>query len=385
MAINDNVKALTDEHGCIKDGQLASYVRCSMENKNLLQNKYDIYVGTGNYVGEIDVNGKYVSRETEGMNIIDALNAATTISGASAININSDKLKVDYSTSESAVNITSTKTIDINGTTGINLKGNSVGIMSSEAFINTKTSLGFSATNGNINIAAKNNINIVSGNMRLSSNYFLIKLGETNNTIFEFDGSHRSVALGRQSTGEGSPPQWATLFCGETTCSRISIRAGVTVIDPDSITTAAITATTGNITCGNNITLKNSSGEISALAITATTGNITCGNNITLKNSSGEISALSFNAASDARLKTNIKPFDYHDSILDVPVREYDWKESGEHAIGFVAQELQEVYPELVSEGEDGMLRIKETKLVYLLMEEVKKLKKEVEDLKKEG
>ena len=102
-------------------------------------------------------------------------------------------------------------------------------------------------------------------------------------------------------------------------------------------------------------------------------------------NASGQIQAASFNAQSDARLKTNIKPFDYHNSILDVPVREYDWKESGEHAIGFVAQELQEVYPELVGEGEDGMLYIKETKLVYLLMEEVKKLKEEVEELKKEG
>lgn len=102
-------------------------------------------------------------------------------------------------------------------------------------------------------------------------------------------------------------------------------------------------------------------------------------------NSSGQIEASSFNATSDARLKTNIKPLEYHDSILDVPVREYDWKESGEHAIGFVAQELQEIYPELVSEGEDGMLRIKETKLVYLLIEEVKKLKEEVEKMKKEG
>ena len=99
----------------------------------------------------------------------------------------------------------------------------------------------------------------------------------------------------------------------------------------------------------------------------------------------GEITADSFNAKSDARLKTNIESFDYHNSILDVPVREYDWKKSGEHAIGFVAQELQEVYPELVGEGEDGMLYIKETKLVYLLMEEVKKLKEEVEELKKEG
>lgn len=100
---------------------------------------------------------------------------------------------------------------------------------------------------------------------------------------------------------------------------------------------------------------------------------------------SGKIEAPSFNTLSDARLKTDIKPFEYHGSILDVPVREYDWKKSGEHAIGFVAQELQEVYPELVSEGKDGMLRIKETKLVYLLIEEVKKLKKEVEDLKMGG
>ena len=40
---------------------------------------------------------------------------------------------------------------------------------------------------------------------------------------------------------------------------------------------------------------------------------------------------------------------------------------------------------DLVDENEEGILSIKETKLVYLLMEEVKKLKKEVEDLKKEG
>ncbi len=111
-------------------------------------------------------------------------------------------------------------------------------------------------------------------------------------------------------------------------------------------------------------------------------GNITCGDKIIL-NTNGEITAQSFNAQSDARLKTNIKPLTYHDSILDIPVREYDWKESGKHAIGFIAQELKEVYPELVDENEEGILSIKETKLVYLLIEEVKKLKEEIQELKK--
>lgn len=97
----------------------------------------------------------------------------------------------------------------------------------------------------------------------------------------------------------------------------------------------------------------------------------------------GQITADSFNATSDARLKTNIKPLTYHDSILDIPVCEYDWKESGKHAIGFIAQELKEVYPELVDENEEGILSIKETKLVYLLIEEVKKLKEEIQELKR--
>ena len=124
--------------------------------------------------------------------------------------------------------------------------------------------------------------------------------------------------------------------------------------------------------------------SITSTGVVTVNNNIKCGDKITLNSTTGEITAQSFNAQSDARLKTNIKPLTYHDSILDIPVREYDWKESGKHAIGFIAQELKEVYPELIDENEEGILSIKETKLVYLLMEEVKKLKKEIQELKNE-
>lgn len=123
--------------------------------------------------------------------------------------------------------------------------------------------------------------------------------------------------------------------------------------------------------------------SITSTGVVTVNNNIKCGDKITLNSTTGEITAQSFNARSDARLKTNIKPLTYHDSILDIPVREYDWKESGKHAIGFIAQELKEVYPELVDENEEGILSIKETKLVYLLIEEVKKLKEEIQELKK--
>ena len=69
-------------------------------------------------------------------------------------------------------------------------------------------------------------------------------------------------------------------------------------------------------------------------------------------------------------------------SILDLQTKEFDFKESGRHAIGCLAQDLQEICPEIVHEDESGYLSIEESKIVYLLLDEVKKLKAEIEELK---
>lgn len=93
----------------------------------------------------------------------------------------------------------------------------------------------------------------------------------------------------------------------------------------------------------------------------------------------------SINLTSDRRLKKNIKPYETDKSILDVDVKEFEWideKAGRGKQIGIIAQDLQEYFPELVVTGEDGYLRIKETKLVYLLMQEVKRLRDEVNGLK---
>ena len=74
------------------------------------------------------------------------------------------------------------------------------------------------------------------------------------------------------------------------------------------------------------------------------------------------VSAATFTAYSDIRLKENI--IDLPSQLANImalrPV-EFDFKgyENGEgHQIGFIAQEVQEIYPDLVGEGADGMLTL---------------------------
>ncbi len=99
-------------------------------------------------------------------------------------------------------------------------------------------------------------------------------------------------------------------------------------------------------------------------------------------NNSGEATFAKVLSTSDKRLKKNIKSFEAHKSILDLDVVEFDYKDSGKHSIGCIAQELQEICPEIVHENEEGYLTIEENKISYLVLQEVKALRKEIEELK---
>lgn len=99
--------------------------------------------------------------------------------------------------------------------------------------------------------------------------------------------------------------------------------------------------------------------------------------------SDGTITAQSFNALSDKRLKENIVEYSPNKSILDLPIYSYNFisDEKKTKKIGCLAQDLQEICPEIVKEDDKGYLSIEENKIVYLLLDEVKKLKKRVDEL----
>lgn len=96
--------------------------------------------------------------------------------------------------------------------------------------------------------------------------------------------------------------------------------------------------------------------------------------------------ATSYNITSDERLKENIKDTTHVVNIDDIQVREYDWKSDGSHQrFGFIAQELETVYPEAVHSPEDPeeMKSVDYSKLVPLLVKEIQTLKARIEELEK--
>jgi trimeric autotransporter adhesin len=91
-------------------------------------------------------------------------------------------------------------------------------------------------------------------------------------------------------------------------------------------------------------------------------------------------SAAAFGTYSDQRLKENIVnlPSQLANICALRPV-EFDYKDGSGHQIGFIAQEMQKVYSDVVSTGEDGMLTVTgwsktEARLVKALQEAVAKI-----------
>jgi hypothetical protein len=96
-------------------------------------------------------------------------------------------------------------------------------------------------------------------------------------------------------------------------------------------------------------------------------------------------SQAAFAAYSDARLKENIADLPAQlDNILALRPVEFDYIESegGGHQIGFIAQEIEQVFPDAVGEREDGMKTVTGwTKTEAILVKAIQELTARVAQL----
>ena len=58
----------------------------------------------------------------------------------------------------------------------------------------------------------------------------------------------------------------------------------------------------------------------------------------------------------------------------------YDWKTSGQHDIGFIAQEVETVLPEIVKTGDDGYKSVDYARVTSVLVEAVKTQQQQLDD-----
>jgi prepilin-type N-terminal cleavage/methylation domain-containing protein len=142
---------------------------------------------------------------------------------------------------------------------------------------------------------------------------------------------------------------------------------------------------TGNLTVLGNSTF---TGNMTMTGNPSFTGNMTVSGGINVSGGPGTITATGdITSTSDLRLKQNVRVAD--DSLARVlrlnGVR-YEWRDhrrgDGDH-LGLVAQDVEQVFPEVVATGADGMKSVAYGNLVAALIEAIKAQQREIVELQK--
>jgi hypothetical protein len=141
------------------------------------------------------------------------------------------------------------------------------------------------------------------------------------------------------------------------------------------------------------ISLESSTGSASTIQL-GNSGSTTHNNNVIITNGNltvngdgsftGDVVAYS---SSDKRLKDNVKPIENAlDKVIAIGGYEFDWNDNQDtyegRDVGVIAQEVEEVLPEVVETRKDGYKAVKYEKMVPLLIEAIKDQQKQIQELK---
>ena len=193
--------------------------------------------------------------------------------------------------------------------------------------------------------------------------------------------------------------------------------AGVATVTVSETPTFSTVAVTNNITANGNIVGDNSTNitgiagvvassltgtlqtasqtnvtSLGTLSAVTVSGNITANGNIVGDNStnitgiagvtaSGTVQAGDFNSTSDIRLKDNIQVIeDPLAKLVQIEGVSFNWKENNKPALGVIADQVQEILPELVTDGDPKTVNY--NGLIGLLIEAVKEQQIQIDELK---
>jgi hypothetical protein len=98
----------------------------------------------------------------------------------------------------------------------------------------------------------------------------------------------------------------------------------------------------------------------------------------------GTMQAGNFNTTSDIKLKENVVTLENSlDKIKAMRGVSFDWKDSGKSTIGLIAQEVEQVLPELVEHNEeDDVKTVSYANIVAVLIEAIKEQQVQIDALK---
>jgi len=233
-----------------------------------------------------------------------------------------------------------------------------------------------------------------TSDIRLQNNNGPGYVGSVTNHTFEIytNNAPRITTLGNGNVGVGqtNPQTRLQITADQAAYSQIS-QLMITGTDPNK-----------QLSVGYNTTADKGYIQSSHAGVTWTdlilqpnAGNVGIGTTTpsTLLHVNGVITATKIQGPSDFRFKKNIKPIDNAlDKVLKLNGYTYDWKDASEfpgqslgkgHDMGVIAQEVEKQFPEAVTTNADGYKAVSYTELVPALIEAIKTLKAEIDELKK--
>jgi hypothetical protein len=102
--------------------------------------------------------------------------------------------------------------------------------------------------------------------------------------------------------------------------------------------------------------------------------------------STGQMTMVDINVTSDITAKTNVAGIaDPLDLLKQISGFSFNWRDTGAKSYGVIAQYIEQILPELVSNDAQGYKSVKYLPLIAILIESVKKLSDEVDELKNSG
>ena len=180
---------------------------------------------------------------------------------------------------------------------------------------------------------------------------------------------NNSTAMGYFTTASGN--KTAAMGANTTASDYASLVIGQFNSSGSSVTNNATSYNTANtaFVIGNGTDSSNKSDAFKVMF----NGDTTVSNDLTV---SGDVVI-----SSDARLKSNIVSLGSTlPKLLQIDGKSYEMK--GKQKIGVLAQEIKEVFPELVSEDDNEMLAVNYQGLVPVLINALKEQQSEIDELK---
>ena len=220
-----------------------------------------------------------------------------------------------------------------------------VSTVATDASGNSSTAMGYNTT--------------ASGSVSTAMGYSTSASGEASTAM-----GYSTTASGNESTAMGHQTyasDYASLVIGQYNSSG------------SSVTNSASSFSTSNtaFVIGNGADSSNKSDAFKVMF----NGDTTVSNDLTV---SGDVVI-----SSDARLKSNIVSLGSTlPKLLQIDGKSYEMK--GKQKIGVLAQEIKEVFPELVSEDDNEMLAVNYQGLVPVLINALKEQQSEIDELKEQ-